>query len=76
MSILDVEVYGIEGGAAEGKIMFLHSFCLCLLIGELRLLMLRDINDQQLFLPVILLLVVVVALVFVLLLVVMVYTCL
>jgi hypothetical protein len=45
MSILDVKMDFLD--AAEGGILILHSFSQCLLIGELRSLMLRDINNQR-----------------------------
>ena len=39
-----------------GPVFFIHSVSLCLFIGELRPLMLRDINEQCLLITVILLL--------------------
>ena len=53
MSICNVEVYFLD--AAERCILFLKPFFLCLFIGELRPLTLRDINDQFLLIHVILL---------------------
>ena len=42
----------------------IHSVSLCLFIGDMSALMLRDINDQRLLIPVILMLVVIVCVVF------------
>jgi hypothetical protein len=46
----------------DGSCFFIHFNSLCPFIGELSLLMLKDINDQQLLIPLILVLVVCVCL--------------
>ena len=52
MSILDVKLCFLA--AAAGWILFSHLFCWSVSFGgELRPLMLRDINEQCLFIPVI-----------------------
>ena len=55
MPILDVKACFLD--TVEGWILFsIHSVSLCLFIGKLRPLMLRDINEQRLLITIILLL--------------------